>query len=57
MKLGCDVISEKPMTTDAEKCQAILDAVKATGRKLAVTFNYRYSSLMTRECQRQICSR
>ena len=21
MELGCDVITEKPMTTDAEKCQ------------------------------------
>ena len=23
---GCDVITEKPMTTDADKCQRILDA-------------------------------
>ncbi|MCZ8514165.1 Gfo/Idh/MocA family oxidoreductase [Paenibacillus filicis] len=43
MELGCDVITEKPMTVDEEKCQAILDAVKATGRNLRVTFNYRYS--------------
>ncbi|RYX86367.1 Gfo/Idh/MocA family oxidoreductase [bacterium] len=43
LEMGCDVISEKPMTTDAEKCQQILDAVKRTGRKLTVTFNYRYS--------------
>ena len=43
MELGCDVISEKPMTVDATKCQAILDAVKRTGRKLRVTFNYRYA--------------
>lgn len=43
LELGCDVISEKPMTTDAEKCQEILDAVERTGRKLTVTFNYRYS--------------
>ena len=43
MELGCDVITEKPMTVDAEKCQAILDTVKRTGRKLRVTFNYRYS--------------
>lgn len=43
MDLGCDVITEKPMTTDAEKCQAILDAVERTGRKLRVTFNYRYA--------------
>lgn len=31
------------MTVDAEKCQDILDAVRRTGRKLRVTFNYRYS--------------
>ncbi len=43
LELGCDAISEKPMTTDAQKCQAILDAVKRTGKKLTVTFNYRYS--------------
>lgn len=43
MEMGCDVISEKPMTMDADKCQAILDAVKRTGRHLRVTFNYRYA--------------
>jgi len=43
LELGCDVISEKPMTTDAESCRRILDAVARTGRKLRVTFNYRYS--------------
>jgi len=43
MEQGCDVISEKPMTTDAAKCRAILEAVERTGRKLRVTFNYRYS--------------
>ena len=43
MELGCDVITEKPMTVDAEKCQQILDTVESTGRDLRVTFNYRYS--------------
>ncbi|MGG1517054.1 Gfo/Idh/MocA family oxidoreductase [Paenibacillus oryzisoli] len=43
MELGCDVISEKPMTVDEAKCQEILDAVKRTGRSLRVTFNYRYA--------------
>ena len=43
MELGCDVISEKPMTVDAEKCQMIMDTVKRTGKKLAITFNYRYA--------------
>lgn len=43
LEAGCDVITEKPMTTTAEKAQRILDAVKRTGRKIRVTFNYRYS--------------
>jgi predicted dehydrogenase len=43
MELGCDVITEKPMTTDEHKCQRILDAQKKTGRRCTVTFNYRYS--------------
>ena len=43
MEMGCDVISEKPMTMDAEKCQAILDAIERTGKSLRVTFNYRYA--------------
>lgn len=43
MELGRDVISEKPMTIDAARCQAILDTVNATGRSLTVTFNYRYA--------------
>ncbi len=43
MELGCDVITEKPMTIDAEKCQKIIDTQKKTGKKCTVTFNYRYS--------------
>jgi predicted dehydrogenase len=43
MELGCDVVTEKPMTTDEKKCQRIMDAMKRTGRDLRVTFNYRYS--------------
>lgn len=43
MELGCDAISEKPMTVNAEKTQRIIDAKKRTGRNLRVTFNYRYS--------------
>lgn len=40
---GCDVITEKPMTTTAAKAQRILDAVKRSGRHVRVGFNYRYS--------------
>ncbi len=43
MELGCDVITEKPMTTTAESCQKIIDATARTGRNCRVTFNYRYS--------------
>lgn len=43
MELGCDVISEKPMTVDEEKCQEIYNAIERTGRNLRVTFNYRYA--------------
>ncbi|MBD2844125.1 Gfo/Idh/MocA family oxidoreductase [Paenibacillus sp. IB182496] len=43
MELGCDVITEKPMTVDEVKCQEILDAVERTGRNVRVTFNYRYA--------------
>ncbi len=43
MEMGCDVISEKPMTMDNVKCQQILDCVKRTGKNLRVTFNYRYA--------------
>ena len=42
MELGCDAITEKPMTIDAAKCRAIMDAVSRTGRKLTVAFNYRW---------------
>jgi predicted dehydrogenase len=48
MELGCDAITEKPMTINAEKCQRIIDTMKRTGRKLAVTFNYRYSPVRSK---------
>ncbi len=48
MELGCDVISEKPMTIDNEKCQEIIDAAKRTGRKVRVAFNYRYAAHNTK---------
>lgn len=40
---GLTVISEKPMTTDEKKCQAIFDAERRSGNKLIVTFNMRYT--------------
>lgn len=43
MEMGADIITEKPMTTNEAKCQQIIDAEKRTGKKVTVTFNYRYS--------------
>lgn len=43
MELGCDVITEKPMTIDEKRAQAIIDAQKRTGRNVRVSFNYRYA--------------
>jgi predicted dehydrogenase len=43
LQYGCNVITEKPMTTDEEKAQDILDAERRSGKKVTVTFNYRYS--------------
>lgn len=43
LEAGCDVITEKPMTTDEKRCQRIIDTVKKTGKKVRVTFNYRYA--------------
>lgn len=40
---GIDVITEKPMVTEAKQAQAILDAEKRHNRKITVAFNYRYS--------------
>ena len=43
MELGCDVVTEKPMTTDEVRCRRILQTAQRTGRSVRVTFNYRYS--------------
>jgi predicted dehydrogenase len=43
LEYGADIVTEKPMTTDEKKCQQILDAERRTGKKVKVTFNYRYS--------------
>ena len=45
---GCDVITEKPLTIDAGKCRAILNAEARTGKKVIVAFNYRLTPYVTR---------
>jgi predicted dehydrogenase len=47
MEAGCDVISEKPLTIDAEKCRAVLEAEQRTHKKLTVTFNARFTPYVT----------
>lgn len=48
LEAGIDVVTEKPMTTTAEKAKRILDAERRTGRRVDVTFNYRYAPTATR---------
>lgn len=48
LKAGCDVISEKPLTTTFEKALAIKKAQEETGKKLTVTFNLRFHPLFKR---------
>ena len=43
MRAGCDVISEKPLTIDCEKAEEIFTVAEQTGKRLTVTFNYRYA--------------
>ncbi len=48
LNAGCDVITEKPMTIDDERCRAILAAERRTGKRVTVTFNYRFMPYVTR---------
>lgn len=48
LDMGCDVLTEKPLTTDEGKCQAILDAERRSSNKLIVGFNYRWAPYVTK---------
>jgi predicted dehydrogenase len=48
LDMGCDVLTEKPLTIDERKCQDILDAERRSGKKLIVGFNYRWSPYATK---------
>ncbi len=48
LDMGVDVLTEKPLTTDEDKCQAILDAERRSRKNLIVGFNYRWSPYMTK---------
>ncbi len=43
LQRGVNVITEKPMIIDEKQCQTVLDAERASGKPLIVTFNYRYA--------------
>ena len=45
---GCDVISEKPLTTTIDRLHKIDAAVKRSGKSLRVTFNYRFAPAYAR---------
>ena len=42
LEFGCDVISEKPITTTAENFRRIREAELRTGKKVTITFNCRF---------------
>lgn len=48
LRAGCDVITEKPLTTTFPKALAIAGAQKETGKKVTVTFNLRFSPFFKR---------
>lgn len=48
LEMGCDVLTEKPLTIDEVKCQQILDAERASSKNLIVGFNYRWSPYATK---------
>jgi predicted dehydrogenase len=53
LELGCNVITEKPMTIDADRCRAIFSAVSRNPQNCSVrvTFNYRYAPHNTKVFQ------
>jgi predicted dehydrogenase len=42
LEMGCDVITEKPLTTSESKLKVILDAQRKSANKIIVAHNYRY---------------
>jgi predicted dehydrogenase len=48
LEAGADVISEKPLTTTREKIARIREAEARTGRRVDVSFNYRFAPTASR---------
>ncbi len=44
LELGCNAMSEKPLATESEQCQKLLDAEIRTGKTVTTTFNARHSA-------------
>lgn len=44
MEMGCDVLCEKPLVTDAMQGQRLIHAEKKTGKKIIATFNARHGA-------------
>jgi predicted dehydrogenase len=55
LRCGCEVVTEKPMTIDAERCRLILDESLRHPGKLRVAFNYRWQPHRT-EVRRLLAS-
>ena len=48
LDFGADVLTEKPLTIDEDKCREIVAAERRNNRNLIVGFNYRWSPYMTK---------
>lgn len=48
LEAGCDVITEKPMTTSMDKIRRIREAERRSGKRVDVSFNYRYAPTAAR---------
>lgn len=48
LEKGCDVITEKPMVVTEKSCIEVFEAEKRTGKKVIVTFNYRFMPYVAR---------
>jgi predicted dehydrogenase len=48
LERGLNVVTEKPMTIDEEKCRAMRAAEKKAAKPIVVGFNYRFSPIMER---------
>ncbi len=48
LDMGCDVLTEKPLTIDETKAQEIIDAERRSKKNLIVGFNYRWSPYVTK---------